>query len=151
MSAIAPKPIVFVYGTLRQGCRSGAHQRYLQGAEFLGYGHIGAQLFRVSDYPALCLNDTARRVKGEVYSLRDQAQLQQLDDYEECPEPWHAAQEYRREQLAIQLDTGALITAWVYIYQGSTAALEPIVSGDFLHPDGFFAEDIEAFVTPRKQ
>ncbi len=126
------KPLVFVYGTLRRACSTGAHQRYLAGAEFIGDASVAGRLYQISYYPALVADAAAGRVRGEVYRLLDEAQLMALDDYEECPQPWHCGQEYRREPLAVTLASGATLTAWAYVYQWPLAAQQRIPSGDFL-------------------
>ena len=122
---------IFVYGTLRRACNSGAHQRYLQGARWLGEGRVRGQLLLVSYYPGLLLND-AGWVQGEVYELADGAQLQALDAYEECQHPARDDDEYRRELIAVQLSSGEPLHAWAYLYQRDPANLAVIASGDFL-------------------
>lgn len=125
------KPLLFVYGTLRRACNSGAHQRYLRGARWLGEGRVRGQLLLVSYYPGLLLND-AGWVRGEVYELTDWAQLQALDIYEECQQPARASDEYRRESIAVELANGEELHAWAYLYQRDPAGLAVIASGDFL-------------------
>lgn len=126
-------PLLFVYGTLRRDCPSGAHQTYLKDARFLGYARLQAHLFRVSYYPAIRLTTDNHWVIGEVYALHDQLQLDTLDSYEECPQPWHPEQEYRRAQVIVQMQTQSnRLAVWTYLYNRPTDNLIPIVSGDFL-------------------
>lgn len=125
---------LFVYGTLRRNCSSGAHQRYLADAEFVGMASLEGSLYRVSYYPALVLNKTGNRVIGEVYKLRTSAQLATLDAYEECTYPALPAQEYQRQSILLTTDCGQQLTAWVYAYQHPVANLALITSGDFLKP-----------------
>lgn len=123
---------VFVYGTLRRTCSTGAHKTYLQGATFIGDARIQAKLFRVSYYPAIILSNEDEWVNGEVYRLVDEAQLHALDDYEECSLPANNEQEYRREQIRVKLTNGEQLNAWAYIYNRSTENLTLIAQGNFL-------------------
>lgn len=125
---------IFVYGTLRRACTTGAHHTYLAGAEFIGSAKVRGNLYRVSYYPALVLDDAAGWVLGEVYRLNSHEQLQRLDVYEECSYPSLPDQEYQRKKIAVVTDMGASLTAWIYSYQHPIAGLETIASGDFLNP-----------------
>lgn len=125
---------LFVYGTLRRACATGAHQSYLAGAQFIDTAKVEGNLYRVSYYPALVLTDAGRMVTGEVYRLACAAQLEALDIYEECTFPALPAQEYQRISIPLITDKGIKISAWIYAYQRSCEQLELISSGDFLNP-----------------
>lgn len=129
--------LLFVYGTLRRACASGAHQQYLAGAEFIAHAQVRGKLYQVSYYPALVLEcdaATSTWVTGEIYRLTGAAQLRALDAYEECAYPAHPEQEYQRITCTATTDTGALLRAWVYAYQRPITQLPLIASGDFLNP-----------------
>lgn len=126
--------LLFVYGTLRRACATGAHRTYLAGAQFIDGAKINGRLFRVSYYPALVLDANAAWVKGEVYQLASAAQLARLDAYEECSYPALPDQEYQRQQVQVQTDSGTWLSVWVYAYQRPCEHLELIASGDFLNP-----------------
>jgi gamma-glutamylcyclotransferase (GGCT)/AIG2-like uncharacterized protein YtfP len=126
------KQRIFVYGTLLRGCTLGAHQRYLGQAHFIGKARLRAQLFRVGYYPALCLSEEDHWVIGEVYELTCNADLIALDNYEECSPRPQPQDEYRRAWVTAELETGAPLPLWTYVYQRSTAGLELIATGDFL-------------------
>lgn len=126
--------LLFVYGTLRRACTTGAHNTYLADAEFITHANINGKLFRVSYYPALVLDASADWVVGEVYQLVSAAQLERLDTYEECTYPALPEQEYQRLQVKVQTEAGEHLLAWVYAYQRSSEHLEFIASGDFLNP-----------------
>lgn len=135
-----PRPIpmqtdyIFVYGTLRRACATGAHQTYLAGAEFIAPAKINGKLFKVSYYPALVIDETAGSVVGEIYQLASAEQLECLDNYEECTYPALPEQEYQRLQVTVQTDAGKHLSVWVYAYQHASEHLECIASGDFLNP-----------------
>lgn len=126
--------LLFVYGTLRRDCSSGAHANYLAGAQFIDRANINGKLFRVSYYPALVLDENAGPVTGELYRLTSPEQLARLDGYEECTYPAQPGQEYQRLAVQVKTNAGAYLTAWVYAYQHPCDNLELIASGDFLNP-----------------
>lgn len=125
---------IFVYGTLRRACTTGAHQTYLAGAEFIDNAKVRGNLYRVSYYPALVLDNSAGQVIGEVYRLDSPGQLLRLDTYEECTYPSQPNQEYQRKKVDVVTSAGTMMSAWVYSYQYSIKGLEKIASGDFLNP-----------------
>lgn len=125
---------IFVYGTLRQACPTGAHDKYLMGATFIAPAKIKGRLFKVSYYPALVVDAAADWVIGEVYQLASTEQLAALDAYEECTYPAQPEQEYQRQKVEVLIDGGEYLSVWVYAYQHASAHLEFIASGDFLNP-----------------
>jgi len=129
-----PTEFIFVYGTLRRACPTGAHQTYLADATFIAPAKINGKLFKVTYYPALVIDATADCVIGEVYQLTTTEQLERLDAYEECAYPALPEQEYQRLQVTVQTDAGNPLSVWVYAYQRASAELELITSGDFLNP-----------------
>ena len=129
-----PGEMIFVYGTLRRGCSTGAHQTYLAGAEFIDTATINGTLFRVSYYPALVLDTQAGEVMGEIYRLASAEQLARLDAYEECTYPALPEQEYQRTKVDVITRSGKVVSAWVYAYQRASEGLAVIASGDFLNP-----------------
>lgn len=129
-----PGEMIFVYGTLRRGCSTGAHQTYLADAEFIDTATINGTLFRVSYYPALVLDVQAGKVLGEIYRLASAEQLARLDAYEECTYPALPEQEYQRIKIDVITHSGNVVSVWVYAYQRASEGLAVIASGDFLNP-----------------
>jgi gamma-glutamylcyclotransferase (GGCT)/AIG2-like uncharacterized protein YtfP len=125
---------IFVYGTLRRACLTGAHDKYLADAIFIAPAKINGKLFKVTYYPALVIDAAADYVIGEVYQLASTEQLERLDVYEECTYPALPEQEYQRLQVIVQTDAGEYLSVWVYAYQRASEQLEFIASGDFLNP-----------------
>lgn len=124
--------LIFVYGTLRRNSAAGAHHPFLHNAIYLGGANLQAKLFRVSYYPGAVLTREDFHVSGEVYELVGDQQLQLLDDYEECPQPWHAEQEYRREIVSVTMqENNKTLDAWTYLYNHPVHNLEQIMNGDF--------------------
>ncbi len=125
---------LFVYGTLRQNS-SCEEARFLASfAVFTGPGIFQGKLYRVDDYPgAVPSNHPGERVIGDVYRLpKGESVLSRLDSYEECGPDFPEPAEYVREIHPIRLKNGAVIDAWIYIYNKPTDRLTSIKSGDFL-------------------
>lgn len=123
---------VFVYGTLRRGCSSGAHRRYLGDADFIGNGKVKGQLYQVDIYPGLVLDSDDHWVLGDVYQLPNKTTLAALDDYEGVGSAFEEPHEYRRQLVEVVLETGERLKAWTYIYNWPLNNLAPIAGGDFL-------------------
>ncbi len=129
--------LLFVYGTLRRGCTTGAHDKYLATAEFIAPARVRGKLYKVSYYPALVLEHNlqdSQWINGEVYRLSDAAQLIELDAYEECDYPALPTQEYQRKLHDVITDAGEKLQVWIYAYQHPITHLPLITSGDFLNP-----------------
>ncbi len=123
---------LFVYGTLRKYANSQAKRLLTDNAQYLGEGKIKAKLYRVSWYPAaVALNkkDEPAFVIGDVFRLNPSHEtLKMLDEYEEVPVL------YERTIVKVQMNSGAHLDAWVYLYKQSVQHLSEIKSGDFLNP-----------------
>ncbi|MFB6317591.1 gamma-glutamylcyclotransferase [Saccharicrinis sp. FJH54] len=125
---------LFVYGTLAASVNREMNALVKKFGINLGDGFMTGKLFEVSGYPGFVHSaEEESRVYGDVYMLKEALQLfYHLDKYEECtpefPEPW----EYRRVQLPVQLNSGAVIhSCWVYEYNHATDKLEQIIPGDY--------------------
>jgi gamma-glutamylcyclotransferase (GGCT)/AIG2-like uncharacterized protein YtfP len=128
-----PMHYIFVYGTLRKECETGAHREYLGRADFVSPAKIRGQLYMVDYYPGLILSETEHWALGEVYLLEDQSQLHDLDVYEGCAEKSPKPHEYKRCKADVVLSSGEIMSAWTYVYLQEVEHLEPITSGDFLN------------------
>lgn len=137
MNSPASDNRLFVYGTLRHGCRSAAHDWLLRWADPLGPAWTPGRLYRIAHYPGLVLSDDpAERVIGELYALRQpETVLAELDRYEECGPGFPEPTEYVRCQRPVTLLDGSRCSAWVYLYNRSVAKAKRIVCGDFLARD----------------
>ena len=124
---------VFVYGTLRSACETGAHKQYLNRADFISPAKIRGQLFMVDYYPGLVLSESENWAIGEIYLLEDEAQLHDLDVYEGCAKKSPQPHEYERRMTQVVLSSGEPMDAWVYVYKQSADHLPLINSGDFLN------------------
>lgn len=130
--------LLFVYGTLRRDCPTGAHRQYLQDAKWRSPAKIRGSLFLVDYYPGLSLEEAisgdepSHWVKGEIYQLENDAQLERLDYYEGCASDSPPPHEYQRRLVKVSLPDEQILTVWAYIYIGDLTGLTRIASGDFL-------------------
>ena len=123
--------LLFAYGTLR---RNGGGPPPLMAAlnrhaVWPGPARLGAQLYRVSGYPAAVLcHDGSAQIAGDVWRLSrgpPHGLLARLDAYE--------GPDYRRRLCAIVPDGGrGPVDAWVYLWRRRVTGLRRIASGDWL-------------------
>ncbi|MCB2014997.1 MAG: gamma-glutamylcyclotransferase family protein [Sphingobium sp.] len=123
--------LLFVYGTLRQGCDNAQARALTEMAEWLCTAQVSGRLLKVDWYPALTQGQGT--VTGDIFRLHDpQAALALLDAYEECtsdfPQPW----EYRREIVSADTPEG-MLRAWTYLYNRPADELPGIPGGDWLN------------------
>ena len=102
--------------------------------KFVGDATIQGKLYLVDYYPGLVPSDNPQEiVYGEIYKLKcPDTVLSRLDDYEECGPKFSEPTKYVRRKQDVNLKTGEVMSAWVYIFVRPTAGLQLIESGDFL-------------------
>lgn len=107
---------MFVYGTLKRGFPS---HRFLRDADFVGYAWTRDRYALYQDeYPGVFPGEPVSRIRGEVYALDDET-LQRLDLLEDHPHLYH------RERAVMEMDSGVLLTAWIYFYPHASGRLFP--------------------------
>lgn len=129
----AAKPAhLFVYGSLRRS-PEGTHRFLLPYAEYVADGYMQGRLYEVDGYPgAVETADVHEHVQGEVYRvLAPEGLFERLDRYEECDPAFAHPHEYVRKAVQVTLSGGGSVTAWVYVFNRSTAGLRHIISGDY--------------------
>ena len=125
---------VFVYGTLMRGFDHPMSRLLSAGADFLGTATCRGRLYLIAHYPGLLHSDDAADiVHGELYRLRDVAELMAvLDDYESIGPSFEPPTLYLRETVPVTLADGSVVEAWTYIYNRPVDEAKRIVSGKFL-------------------
>ncbi len=138
MSTIVSSNHLFVYGTLMRSFTHREAQLFHEGSQFVGKARMPGSLYRVSWYPAAVYHPTIDSqsisdwVYGELWLITNNQLLDQIDDYEECTPTHPQPHEYVRVMKEIQMiESNEWQTAWVYLYQGDTTALQRIEDGRF--------------------
>jgi gamma-glutamylcyclotransferase (GGCT)/AIG2-like uncharacterized protein YtfP len=115
-----PPALLFVYGTLMRG--EALHPVLARVARFVASGHVRGRLVSFGRWPGLY--EGAGRVRGELYRLRDLAQLRVVDEKEE-------GYNFVRRRALVTLPRGRRVRAWVYRCTGPRGTATPIPSGDW--------------------
>lgn len=102
-------PLLFAYGTLQEARQRDA---VLGGAptRVVGRGSVAGTLYDLGEFPGLVAGGAAR-VPGTLIELPDETVLPLLDAYEGIADGL-----YRRVRATVQLDSGAEVAAWLYVY-----------------------------------
>lgn len=122
---------LFVYGTLLSGAGHPMGARLARESRVVGSGSVVGRLLDLGAYPALIeAGSGGNLVHGEVHELSDpEKSLRWLDEYEGIVSSRENASEYERVARLAQLDVGAAITAWVYVYRAVVTSPRFIESG----------------------
>lgn len=98
------KHLIFIYGSLRQGCERSMSMRFPD-SRFMGNATVNGSLFDLGSYPGLVSNESHSSVIGEVYAV-DDGLLNELDEFEK-------SSNYLRKQTKVSMG-GAREICWVY-------------------------------------
>ena len=117
---------LFVYGTLRRDYGLSLMREVADEMEFVATGQVLGQLYDLGDYPgAVKLDQALTVIKGDVFQLKDSTTVfRLLDQYE--------GEEYRREKVVVDLDTGGQKEAWIYWFTGPAEEGKRIRVADYL-------------------
>jgi gamma-glutamylcyclotransferase (GGCT)/AIG2-like uncharacterized protein YtfP len=122
---------LFVYGSLRRDAPGSRHE-LLGDAECLGPGRVRGRLLDLGAYPGLVAAVTRDEwVRGEVYAIPGRRTLARLDAYEDYDPERPERSLFLRREAAVELDSTATVTAWVYVYAGPARRARRIASGDY--------------------
>lgn len=97
---------VFVYGSLKVGF----HNHYiLEGSEFIGDAVTSGKysMLDLGSFPGVDISNNKTYILGEVYNV-DPETFRRLDSLEGYPDF------YNRVEVVLNLDSGAICTAWMY-------------------------------------
>jgi gamma-glutamylcyclotransferase (GGCT)/AIG2-like uncharacterized protein YtfP len=118
------KHLVFVYGTLRRG--SWNHS-LLRTSRYVGKGRTRKRYALYADsVPYVVKGESVTQIAGEVYEVND-SMLKSLDGLERHPD-W-----YERELVAVVLEDGSDVIAWMYFYPKPRG--NPVPSGDYFNAE----------------
>jgi gamma-glutamylcyclotransferase (GGCT)/AIG2-like uncharacterized protein YtfP len=112
-------PRVFVYGTLLEGYAN--HRHFLKGkSSLLGCATMKGFLYHLPDgYPAMVEGEGW--VKGQVFELFNLRILEEIDVLEGFGEG-RDDNLYERVKRAVNVDNGAPLNCWVYLYRDAETA-----------------------------
>lgn len=126
---------LFVYGSLRKGFNSDAHNYISKYFSFVADAKVRGKLYDLGDYPAAIPTSENIFITGELYYLKNENEyewaIEQLDDYEGVYVDEGEKPLYRREQATIILDDKNVV-AWMYWYNRNIEGMPLIASGDVL-------------------
>lgn len=126
---------IFVYGTLRSDAGHKAHEYLGRYFSLVGKGSVQGKLYDAVEYPAGLPTSDESRIVGELYVIKDIAELEKamhvLDEYEG---PYDGPSLFRRELADVMMNDGE-VKAWIYWYNRPVSGMRWIKSGDFLQPD----------------
>lgn len=112
-----------VYGTLRGGL---GNNGYLRRAEYLGTGlTVDKYTLRASGIPYVGKEPT-HRVEVEVWDVKEESDILAIDMLEGHPR-W-----YKREEIAVELNDGTILKAWLYFMESSAKIVK---TGNYLDYD----------------
>jgi len=124
--------LVFFYGTLMSPFDRPGRTRLGPLLETVGHGWIRAALFDLGIYPAAVPADDGQ-VWGEVHRMVDiESVLDVLDEIEGYRPSEPDSSLYTRSEIAVTLESGRVVSAWVYFYNAPLGKAERIESGDYL-------------------
>jgi gamma-glutamylcyclotransferase (GGCT)/AIG2-like uncharacterized protein YtfP len=127
------KRYLFSYGTLLPRLAPEEIRPAVRRLRRVGRGFVRGQLFDLGEYPGAILSRSGGPIVGFVFELPDDpAVLSQLDEYEGFDPAKPASSLFVRKRRQARLDDGRRVACWVYAYNKSTKAAQPMEGGDYL-------------------
>jgi gamma-glutamylcyclotransferase (GGCT)/AIG2-like uncharacterized protein YtfP len=117
---------VFLYGSLMRGHAEHVRRGLDQALEFVGEAWVPGRIYPLPPgYPGLKFSreEDGARAHGELFRVRDERILRDLDDYEEYFPDRMERSEYARRLVHVP---GAGVDAWVYEYLGEVEGIDPV-------------------------
>ena len=129
---------IFVYGTLRSDFRHKAHSYVARYFALRGRAFVQGKLYDAIEYPAGVPTEEYHLITGELYEIKNAAELDQamkvLDEYEGSYDAPGEPALFRRELVNVQNNEEAM-KAWIYWYNRPVEGKKWIASGDILKSD----------------
>lgn len=122
---------VFVYGTLLTTIPSSMSKFLRRRGQLVGKASVAGTLYDLGMYPGLRPGGEGR-VKGELYRLIPETAAEtmtMLDAYEGIT--GESEDEYRKIEVAVQVDDGGVFRATTYEYTGATEGKSVVPRGDY--------------------
>jgi gamma-glutamylcyclotransferase (GGCT)/AIG2-like uncharacterized protein YtfP len=123
---------LFVYGTLMRFSSRPMARKLRERGVYAGEASYNGRLYLVADYPGIVPSGNPdEQVFGEVFIVNDPDLMQALDRYEGCGPGAREPLPYRRVVQKVRMADGAVVDAWVYVYNRPVDDLALITSGRF--------------------
>jgi gamma-glutamylcyclotransferase (GGCT)/AIG2-like uncharacterized protein YtfP len=123
---------LFVYGSLRRDFHNPAHDYISQYFSYFGEGTVNGILYDLGEYPAAIPTSDKFFIKGELYILKNQNELEYamepLDDYEGVNAGEGEIPLYVRKITKVVCDN-YYTNAWIYWYNLSLT-VQPIMPSE---------------------
>jgi gamma-glutamylcyclotransferase (GGCT)/AIG2-like uncharacterized protein YtfP len=128
---------LFAYGTLKPGLAPAEAAPLVARLTLVGEGSVAGRLYLLGSYPGAVLESgCGTRIHGVVYELpEDDANLRNIDTYEEFYPAEPAASLFARVQQLVQTEGKGEIMCWIYVYN------RPVGRAPLIE-DGVFRESI---------
>lgn len=125
---------LFVYGTLQKESDNDMSKFLSANSKAVGKGYIQGKLYKISWFPgAIVSKNSSEKVYGTLFKLKNiSSTLEILDHYEGFYKHNTETSLFKREITTVFLENGALVDAWVYLYNQNITEGKRILSGDFL-------------------
>ncbi|SMO93946.1 gamma-glutamylcyclotransferase family protein [Gracilimonas mengyeensis] len=131
---MASDPVhLFVYGTLKIGCKNPTARFLHSTQKHVGKAHFPGKLFRVSFYPgAVYVPESDNKVYGDLFEITSQRErlFSVLDEYEGIGNTFDAAQEFKRKTIPVHYQ-GEQIPTLSYLFDQDYSSYPLIESGNF--------------------
>jgi gamma-glutamylcyclotransferase (GGCT)/AIG2-like uncharacterized protein YtfP len=124
---------LFVYGTLLPDLPPDSLRERIVSLRALGTASVPGRLYDLGPFPAAVLGDEGEaQVWGQVFELpSDPALLAALDAYEGFDPCRPETSLFLRVLRSVTLAGGAVVSCWVYVYNGTPGDAPLIDGGDY--------------------
>ena len=124
---------LFVYGTLSPRHAPLEIAATVRRLRPVGQASVRGRLYDLGEYPGAVLSEKSRSViRGEVFELPgDRSTLTSLDSYEGFEPNNRSSSLFLRRAWPVTMDDGKKLRCWVYVYNGTMKAAQPLRSGRY--------------------
>ena len=122
---------LFVYGTLQPGRAPVEISAVVRALRSVGAGRVRGVLYDLGEFPGAVLDEHGdSEVEGTVFELPEEpTALRRLDGYEEFDPDAPEGSLFRRVSHAVRLDTGKMLSCWIYVYNRDPTGMRVLSGG----------------------
>ena len=123
---------VFVYGSLKPGFGGEEAAKMVGLLRHVASAKVAGRLYDFGEYCGAILDEACGEfVKGELLEVPTQSVLRKLDQYEEYDPRESKTSLFVRQKVQARLQSGEIVPAWIYVYNGETGDAPIIESGEY--------------------